>query len=140
MVASEKLVRCEVSKVQGFGGPEAPSRRYVPLDIFQLWEFLMRERHDFTITDSEISLWFERGEATRSSYSGLEVEPVTRVELFFYSPDDGMLHQKIRYFPSADGKQYGNIRDTFLSHFREGIESRGGSLNYREHPGVWINR
>lgn len=139
-MASEKLVRCEVSRVQGFGGPTAASARYVPLDVFQLWEFLMRKRHHFTVTDSEISLWFERGETTKSSYSGLDVEPVTRVELFFYSPEDGMLHQKVRYFPSTDTGTYGTIRDTFLSHYRESIEARGGSLNYREHPGVWITR
>ena len=137
-MASEKLVRCFVSKEIDDG----PSRslRYVPLDVYQLWEFLMRARHHFEVSDRVTSLWFERGEATESSYSGLDVEPVTRVELFFYSEDDGMLHQKIRYFPSADAAGYASIRDTFLSHFRNAGMNKDKKLNFREHPGVWISR
>lgn len=139
-MASEKLVRCVVSRNHGFVEPKPPSARYVPLDVFQLWEYLMRHRHNFSISDKMTSLWFERGGTTESRYTGLDVEPVTRVELFFFSPDDGMLHQKVRYFPSDDPERYAGIRDTFLSHYRESIESRGKEINYREHAGVWITR
>ncbi len=138
-MASEKLVRCRVSKRNGSAAGH-PTSRYIPLDIFQLWEFLMRERHSFDVSSPVTSLWFERGETSESTYSGLDIEPVTRVELFFFAEEDGMLHQKVRFFPSREKEEYFSIRDTFLSHYREIHPDARKSLNFRENPGVWICR
>ncbi len=139
-MTSEKLVRCSVSTPPPPAESPRLSARYVPLEIFDLWEYMMRVRHGFEVTDKSTSLWFERGESTESSYSGLEVKRVTRVELYFYSEDDGMLHQKTRYFPSDDEEKYKTIRETFLSHYRENGHSGSKKVNYREHSGVWISR
>src|SRR5438309_12087755 len=43
-MASQRLVRCDVRP----GGPTAePQVRFVPLEIFGLWEYLMTSRHGF---------------------------------------------------------------------------------------------
>ena len=45
-MASQKLIRCEV-RPQGSTSPGSP--RFVPLEIFGLWEYLMTHKHDFDI-------------------------------------------------------------------------------------------
>ena len=45
-MASQRLVRCDVRP----GGPTAePQVRFVPLEIFGLWEYLMTSRHGFEV-------------------------------------------------------------------------------------------
>ena len=60
-MASQKLVRCEVRR-------ETPSEeaqvRYVPLEIFGLWEYLMTRRHQFQVEEARASLWLDAEEET----------------------------------------------------------------------------
>lgn len=137
-MATEKIVKCFVQKMDAEGAPR--SVRYVPLEIFNLWKFLMQERHRFRVTDATASLWFERGQATESSYAGIEYEPVTQVELFYFAEEDGMLHQEVRYFPSADGERFGEIKEAFTSHYRNHRSVGDGDPKLNENSGVWIRR
>ncbi|MBN1827507.1 MAG: hypothetical protein JW958_14765 [Candidatus Eisenbacteria bacterium] len=137
-MATEKIVRCLVSREDT--SPTEPTTRYVPLDIFELWKFLMENRHGFSVDRRVTSLWFERGAATRSSYAGIDFEAVTQVELFFFSEEDGMLHQQVRYFPSGDPDVYRRIRDVFVSHYRRAGGHAEEMPKLSETPGVWVRR
>jgi len=54
-MASQKLVRCELKRPEAGTG----TVRYVPLEIFGLWEFLMRTKHGFDVAGSIASLWID---------------------------------------------------------------------------------
>ncbi|MFH1681688.1 MAG: hypothetical protein ABIH26_13735 [Candidatus Eisenbacteria bacterium] len=135
---TETIVRCFVRKEEPPGSSRTP--RYVPLEIFNLWKRLMEERHGFGVADPVVSLWFEKGEASESSRAIVAHEPVTQFELFYLSEKDGLLRREVRYFPSADQKEYGRIRDLFLAHYND-APTRDESLpKWKENPGVWILR
>lgn len=137
-MATEKIVKCLVRNKDDKDAP--PTSRYVPLEIFNLWKFLMEERHSFDISGPVTSLWFEKGAASESSYAGIEYEPVNQVELFYFSDNDGMLHQEVRYFPSSDPAGYNRIKEAFAAHYRDGRSSNNGEPKMNENPGVWIKR
>ena len=75
-MASQKLVRCEIRRPDSAGGPTV---RYVPLEIFGLWEFLMRTKHRFEVTRSVASLldfpWFLSGPLPRNGTGGARPIP-----------------------------------------------------------------
>jgi hypothetical protein len=52
-MASQKLVRCEIRRA---GESSRGTVRYVPLEIYGLWEFLMQERHQFEVVVNVASL------------------------------------------------------------------------------------
>lgn len=137
-MATEKMVKCYVRHDDP--PDSAASPRFVPLDIFDLWKFLMEERHRFRVSDPKASLWFERGAATASSYAGIEHEPVTQVELFYFAEEDGVLHQEVRYFPSGDGEAYDRIKSAFVAHYRNHKVQGRGDPKLNETPGVYIKR
>jgi len=137
-VATEKIVKCFVRRTDE--PPASQSSRFVPLDIFNLWKFLMEERHLFEVSEPVTSLWFEKGAASESSYAGIEYEPVTQVELFYFAEEDGMLHQEVRYFPSDERDSFERIKDAFVSHYRNGRTGKNGDPKLNENPGVWIKR
>ncbi len=137
-MATEKIVKCFVRRNDMPDAPASP--RFVPLDIFNLWKSLMEERHHFEVSDPKASLWFERGAATESSYAGIEYEPVTQVELFYFAEEDGMLHQEVRYFPSSDEADYDRIKDAFTAHYRNHKSHGNGDPKLNENLGVFIKR
>jgi hypothetical protein len=137
-MATEKIVKCFVQKKDDPDGSK--TSRFVPLDIFELWKFLMEVKHNFHVSGGVTSLWFERNAASESSYAGIEYEPVTQVEIFYFCDSDGMLHQQIRYFPAADEQAYEKVRAAFLSHYEEGREGPGNPPKLNEIQGVWIKR
>ena len=131
-MASQKLVRCEIVRP---GDPEGPSTRYVPLEIYGLWEFLMTARHGFQVSDAHASLWLDAEEAPETAYGEHEFDRVTEVSVFLYSGRDDMFTRVCRYFPSDD---CGALKRIFLSHYpQEGVRIQP---HVRERVGVWIHR
>lgn len=137
-MATEKIVRCSVRVKDN---PEsAGTDRYIPLDIFEPWKYMMEGRHGFIVDRKMASLWFEKGAASEASYLDIDHELVTQVELFYFSQDDGMLHQQVRYFPSGDLKAYEGIRDIFVSHYQH-VGTDGSCMpRLNECRGVWVKR
>ena len=64
-MASQKLVRCEIRRPED---PNGASIRYVPLEIYGLWEFLMTEKHGFEVLSARSSLWLDSEEAPEAAY------------------------------------------------------------------------
>ena len=134
LMASQKLVRCEIKR------PENGSTRtvrYVPLEIYGLWEYLMRNRHQFEITDNVASLWIDVDENPEAAYGEGQYERVTEVTLLRYSEQDGMFGRVSRYFPTQD---YPELKKLLLKHYDSVREPGAPNLQLKERQGIWIKR
>jgi hypothetical protein len=127
---SQKLVRCDIRRPDG----SSSSPRYVPLEIFGLWEFLMTRKHGFHVDSSRASLWLDLEDAPEAAYGRDQFERVTEVTVFVYSDRDDMFTKVCRYFPSGE---VDSLKTIFLGHYPAGgkLESQ-----VRERPGIWIHR
>jgi hypothetical protein len=131
-MASQKLVRCELRRI---GASESGSPRYIPLEIFGLWEYLMRTKHQFEVLNARASLWLDMEDSPEAAYSENQYERVTEVTAFVYSGRDDMFTRACRYFQS---EECDGLKSIFLSHYRE---SHGrAQAHVRERQGIWLHR
>lgn len=133
-MASQKLVRCEIRRPDSQGDATV---RYVPLEIYGLWEFLMRTKHRFEITRSVASLWIDVDETPEAAYGENQYERVTEVELLRYSESDGMFSRVSRYFPTPE---YPSLKGLLLRHYESVSEANAPELQIKERHGIWIRR
>ncbi|MBI4364464.1 MAG: hypothetical protein HY568_03455 [Candidatus Latescibacteria bacterium] len=133
-MASQKLVRCEIRKPDSTGPATV---RFVPLEIFGLWEFLMRNKHRFEVARSVASLWFDVDETPEVAYGENQYERVTEVQLVRYSDQDGMFSRVSRYFPTAE---YPILKEMLLRHYESVSEPSAPHLQIKEREGIWIRR
>ena len=132
-MSSQKLVRCELRRK----GSNNSQVRYVPLEIFGLWEHLMATKHDFEVVRPKASLWLDMEDSPEAAYSENQYERVTEVTLLRYSDADGMFSKVNRYFPTGE---YPALKSLLLKHY-EGVHEPGApSLQLKERQGVWIRR
>ena len=129
---SQKLVRCEIRRR---GSAESGSPRFIPLEIYGLWEYLMSSKHEFEVASPRASLWLDMEDSPDAAYSESQYERVTEVTVFVYSGRDDMFTRVCRYFPSADCE---TVKRIFLSHY-DGEPGRVGP-QIRERAGIWIHR
>jgi hypothetical protein len=132
-MASQKLVRCELVRP----GAAAGTMRYVPLEIFGLWEFLMCQKHGFQVRSTIASLWIDVDESPEVAYGENQYERVTEVTLLRYSEHDGMFSRVNRYFPT---QEYPQLKNLLLRHYESAAEPGTPSLQLKERQGVWIRR
>jgi hypothetical protein len=133
-MASQKLVRCEIRKP---GSTGEATVRFVPLEIFGLWEFLMRNKHRFEVTRSVASLWFDVDETPEVAYGENQYERVTEVQLVRYSSQDGMFSRVSRYFPTPE---YPILKEMLLRHYESVSDPSAPHLQLKEREGIWIRR
>lgn len=131
-MASQKLVRCEVRRGEDDVEPQV---RFVPLEIFGLWEYLMSRRHGFQVEAARASLWLDAEETPESAYDAQEYDLVTEVSVFLYSGREDMFTRVCRYFPTD---QCEDLKKIFLSHYP--ADDAGIQTRLRERPGFWIHR
>ena len=131
-MGSQKIVRCEIRRV-GSAGPT--TERFVPLEIFGLWEYLMTHKHDFEVLDSRASLWLDMEDSPDTAYGEAQFERVTEVTAFVFSERDGMFTRARRYFASDRCEE---LKQIFLSHYQD--EAGRVQPHLRERPGIWLHR
>ena len=131
-MGSQKIVRCEIRR-RGTAG--AGSTRFVPLEIFGLWEYLMTHRHDFEVHDPRASLWLDMEDSPEAAYGESQFERVTEVTAFVYSERDEMFTRARRYFSTEECDR---LKEIFLSHYG-GTDARL-QTHLRERPGIWLHR
>jgi hypothetical protein len=131
-MASQKLVRCDV---RAPGHTPSASPRYIPLEIFGLWSFLMSNRHGFEVIEPRASLWLDMEDSPEAAYGENQYERVTEVTAFVYSDEDEMFIKVCRYFPTAECD---DLKRIFLAHYL--IEGRRVQPQVRERTGIWIHR
>ena len=128
-MASEKLVRCELERADGTDG----GVRFVPLEIFGLWERLMQHGHGLRVRSRLASVWVELEEGGATSGVRSPVERVTELCLFVFDSHDGMLHRNCRYVPTAELE---SVREIVVGHYRDAAPASTPWL--RERDGVWF--
>ena len=129
---SQKLVRCEIRPRRS---ESAPSMRFVPLEIFGLWEYLMSTRHDFEVVNPRASLWLDMEDSPEAAYTEDQYERVTEVTAFVFSPRDEMFTRACRYFQS---QQCEELKSIFLAHYHE--NGARVQAHVRERHGIWLHR
>jgi len=129
---SQKLVRCQIRPA---GSIQAPTSRFVPLEIFGLWDYLMVQKHGFQVVEPRASLWLDMEDSPEAAYGDNEFDRVTEVTAFVYSGRDEMFTRACRYFPTHECDR---LKEIFLAHYR----GQGGRLqtHVRERPGIWLHR
>ncbi len=131
-MASQKLVRCLIRRR---GSREDGSLRFIPLEIFGLWEYLMSTKHDFEVVAPRASLWLDMEDSPEAAYSENQYERVTEVSAFVYSGRDEMFTRACRYFRSDECER---LKSIFLAHYAEGDEHP--QTHVRERQGIWLHR
>ncbi len=131
-MSSKKIVRCQLRRART-GGPGQV--RYVPLEIYGLWEHLMVTRHGFEVMDPRASLWLDMEDSPEAAYSQNQYDRVTEVSAYVYSDRDDMFTRARRYFPTEEAD---SLKRIFLSHY-QGEESRI-QTQVHERGGIWIVR
>jgi hypothetical protein len=107
----------------------ARTLRYVPLDEFGLWRYMMEHRHGRQVTVEEISIWVAEESARWNSFEGPEnLEPVLRVR-FQQVGVDGMPVPVQRFFPA---ETYPEAQEALLRHYD------GGRSVVRATPGYFV--
>ena len=131
-MSSQKIVRCQLRRP----GSDHPGQvRYVPLEIFGLWEHLMTTKHGFEVEDPRASLWLDMEDSPEAAYSENQFDRVTEVTAFVYSARDDMFTRARRYFRSDEADE---LKRIFLSHYT-GEEARI-QTQVHERTGIWIVR
>jgi len=125
-VSSQKLLRCEI-RPRGNGGQR--SERYIPLEIFGLWEYLMIHRHDFEIIQPRASLWLDMEDSPEAAYQDHAYERVTEVTAYVYSGRDDMFTRARRYFATEECER---LKSIFLAHYTD--EGARIQTRVRERP------
>ena len=72
-MSSQKLVRCELRRK----GSSSSQVRFVPLEIFGLWEHLMTTKHQFEVLVPKASLWLDMEDSPDAAYTQSQFERVT---------------------------------------------------------------
>lgn len=134
-MAKEKIVRCKISRVED--GIKVESVRYIPLGVYNLWKVLMAERHNFTIEEDYVSLWFDIDGDPNVTYADANYEKLVKICLSVFSEEAGMFREIIRYFPSDT---YDRIRPLFLSHYSKYFNESKFPPKIHETRGVWLKR
>jgi hypothetical protein len=133
-MASQKLVRCEIKRQ---GESARSTVRYVPLEIYGLWEYLMQNRHQFEVVGNVASLWIDVDENPEAAYGEGQYERVTEVTLLRYSEEDGMFGRVSRYFPT---QEYPQLKKLLLQHYESVRDPGAPNLQLKERQGIWIKR
>jgi hypothetical protein len=130
-MSSRKLVRCQVQRPQ----ESRSSPRYIELEIFGLWEYLMSTKHRFRVEEPHASLWLDMEDGPEVGYDDNQYDRVTQVTAFVYSERDGMFTRVRRYFQSDRCEE---LKSIFLTHYRD----NGSRLQPKvyERPGIWVFR
>jgi hypothetical protein len=131
-MSSQKIVRCQLRRA-GSAGPG--QLRYVPLEIFGLWEHLMATKHSFEVVEPRASLWLDMEDSPEAAYSQDQYDRVTEVTAYVYSRRDDMFTRARRYFHTEEADL---LKPIFLSHYT-GDESRI-QTQVHERTGIWIVR
>lgn len=131
-MSSLKLMRCELRK-RGKSG--IGSIRYVPLEIFGLWEHLMASKHDFEIVTPRASLWLDMEDQPEAAYGESQFERVTEVTAFVYSERDEMFTRARRWFRAEEAEA---LKRIFLTHYDKGPGTIQPQV--REKSGIWLVR
>lgn len=129
-----RLLACEVLGTAG-----GPSLRYVELELFRLWEYMMRTRHGLEVRVTGLGLWVGPSEfdANPDGFAHMgESDEVTRFAISRFNPRHNYTFDIVRYVPTAE---FGSVREILLSHV-SGTELRSEDVELSERHGVYVGK
>lgn len=109
--ASQKLLQCRV-----ISKTAAASDRFIELENFRLWAYMMFHKHGLKVQVSSLWLWLEEKlyKEKKVLYTmASQVVAVSRIGVFLFDEQHGYNHVSYRYVQSD---QVGDIKDILMSH------------------------
>jgi len=112
----QKLIRCRMVNKEG-----ETSVRYVTLEYFLLWEFMMQYRHGFTFEEYSLGMWIPEEEYERKadlySHSG-EIEQVNRFNIAIYDENYHYTYSVSRFVRDSESDAF---KQVVLTHVPEDV-------------------
>lgn len=131
---TEKLIRCEVMHPNG-----KASIRFITLDVFLLWAYMMRTRHNMECKTYSISLWIPADEFERKSgifsHSG-QVEAVNRFDFSLFDATYNYPYRATRFVLDSDSARF---RQAMFEHIPEEFRA-SERLEIEKTPGFCIEK
>lgn len=129
-----RLLRCSMQNPAG-----KTSIRYVELEQFRLWAYMMETRHGFTVQALQLGLWVNSSEFRDKKDLFLHagnVEDVSRIVFSWFNARHHYLLKVARYIPS---EHYETVKQILLSHVSESSR-QSDALGLEEQHGVCVNQ
>ena len=120
---SQKLIRCTVD-----GGRHPKRVRYIELDYFKFWSYVMIHRHGLKIKDGSLWLWLHGNDYQKNAdlYSHFQdVEEVSRIGVSVDDERYGFTHTTYRYVLRPESAM---LEQVLLSHLSPELVKSG---NYK---------
>ena len=120
---SQKLIRCTVE-----GRDHAESLRYIELDHYKLWAYMMLHKHGLKIKDASLWLWVNEQDFVEKKelYSHFQdLEKVNKIELYLFDELHGFTHTIYRFVLKVETDM---VERVLLSHLSPELADTG---NYR---------
>jgi len=129
---SQKLLKCIVESKN-----DTKSQRYVELEHYKLWSYMMFHKHGLRILDVSLWLWLKKRDflAGEEIYRRFpDIEEVSKIELFLFDAVNGFSHSTYRYVIKRDSSVLEKI---LYSHLSQDIID-AGNYEITTHPGFCI--
>lgn len=129
-----RIVGCEVVNPDGERGV-----RYIELEKYRLWEYVMRARHGIEVRPIQIGLWVDYREFVANPgpfQHGGTVDDVTCISISWFNPRHKYSFEVTRYTPT-EGLE--TIKDILLSHISRS-EARSEQFDVVEREGVYVRK
>lgn len=114
--SSRKIVKCKVSH-----HGDSPTTKYIEIEIFKAWAYVMFHRHGLVVSDLSLHLWVDMVEYENRKivYDKLEQpEPIDRIELLISCETSSACHTVFRFSAHEDVDK---LKEVMLSHLCEEI-------------------
>lgn len=112
----QKLIRCRMVNREG-----ETSIRYVTLEYFLLWEYMMQTRHGFRFEEYSLCMWVSEEKFEQQpelySHSG-ELEAVSRFNIEIYDENYHYTYNVSRFVREDEAEAFNNI---VLTHIPEEV-------------------
>jgi len=117
---SQKLLYCKI-----ISKDFSQSERFVELENFQLWAYMMFHKHGLRIQDISLWLWVEEKdfmERKKFYERAPEVMGASKLGVFLFDEHNGFSHVSYRY---TKRDQAGKIGEILMSHVSKELVSEG---------------
>lgn len=115
-----RLVRCLVANSLG-----ETSIRFVELDHYKLWEYLIQHRHQLSVRQAWLVVWCTESEFARHAAAferGGDVEEVDRIHIEIF---DARHHYTLGVDRYVRRSEVDLVRNVLLKHVPDGLRSEG---------------
>jgi hypothetical protein len=110
-LSSTKLVKCEL-----FNRKMEKTLRFIELDKFKLWLYMMQNKHGFVIGDKSLHLWVSADQYRKHENlygASHKLEEVDLIDMIIFDEDNKFTYSIARFAPSSERQK---MKKILLSH------------------------